>query len=261
MPCDRAQRYNNLLKVYKEHPSQLQIHVSECFLEISNRPLKLDMASTKLLFFLYNFLPLPLSQMIPSLALPVSVHIRSSIRCSSHKNIVNFSSGFSPSSSNPSLHHHSLVQATFISPWGPAFHGSPSCHSCQHCNLARVISFKHEPDRFTVQCNTPFLTLRSTNSPHRGATALWACSWSTSSHPSLCPSSLLLTMLQPHWPSCVSLTPPDMSSLQGLVYAFPSLECSSPQMMQISLQMSPSEKSFPWPPAQISDSSIPLMLT
>lgn len=260
MPCDRAQRYNDLLKVYKEHSSQLQIHVSECFLEISNRLLKLDMASTKLLFFLFNFLPLPLSQMIPSPALPVSVHIQSSIRCSSHKNIVNFSSGFSPSSSNPSLHHHSPVQATFISPWGAAFHGSPSCHSCQHCNLARVISFKREPDRFTIQCNTPFPTLRPTSSLPWGP-ALWACSWSTSSHPSLCWSSLLLTMLQPHWPSCVPLTSPNMSSLQGLVYVFPSLECSSPQMIQISLQMSPSEKSFPWPPAQMSDSSIPMMLT
>ena len=38
---------------------------------------------------------------------------------------------------------------------------------------------------------------------------------------------------------CVSLTSPNMSSLQGLVHALPSLECSSPEMIQISLQMSP----------------------
>ena len=57
MPCDRAQRYKDLLKVYKEHSSQLQIHVTECLLEISNRPLKLDMANTKLFFFWYSFLP------------------------------------------------------------------------------------------------------------------------------------------------------------------------------------------------------------
>ena len=147
MPCDNAQRYKDLLKIYKEHSSQLQTHASECLLEISTRPLKLDMANAKLFFFWYSFLPfLSCPKWFPSFALPVSVHILSSIQCPSHKNIVNFSSGFSPCSSNPSLHHHSLVQATFVSPWDTASHRSPSFHSCQHCNPARVISFKHEPD-------------------------------------------------------------------------------------------------------------------
>lgn len=140
MPCDNAQRYKDLLKIYKEHSSQLQTHASECLLEISPRPLKLDMANAKLFFFWYSFLPfLSCPKWFPSFALPVSVHILSSIQCPSHKNIVNFSSGFSPCSSNPSLHHHSLVQATFISPWGTAFHGSPSFHSRQHCNPAREL--------------------------------------------------------------------------------------------------------------------------
>ena len=192
MPCDNAQRYKDLLKIYKEHSSQLQTHASECLLEISTRPLKLDMANAKLFFFWYSFLPfLSCPKWFPSFALPVSVHILSSIQCPSHKNIVNFSSGFSPCSSNPSLHHHSLVQATFVSPWDTASHRSPSFHSCQHCNPARVISFKHEPDRFTVQDSFPYTELHQLPAmgPQCYKPALVCLP-----HPALCPSSLRLLL-------------------------------------------------------------------
>lgn len=69
MPCDNAQRYKDLLKIYKEHSSQLQTHASECLLEISPRPLKLDMANAKLFFFGTASFP-SLSQMIPKLCSP-----------------------------------------------------------------------------------------------------------------------------------------------------------------------------------------------
>lgn len=174
--------------------------------------------------------------------------------CGNHKNIVNFSSTFSRFSSNLSLH----FTWSKPPPCLPKAHWSSYRHSCCSYNPARAISLKHEPNQLTVQLNAPSIMLMSTNS----------LPWATS------PRS---TVSGPPPPSCIMLhfppahcTPASLAVLcpyfRAFVRAPPSLEYSSQNngifvVIQVSLQTSPSERSVPWPPTQISDSKLPLMLT